>query len=469
MNSTTQEALYGLQKILEGLLDFQRTNEGNLIYNQNFDAEIIKKAILAEFEHGCQGSSPHVIILEPEDNPNSDQAILDAANMYKIDFNLLETDYLDIVANEAIFCRLMRCQAQWPQLRPLLGQWHTSKDFCLVLIVLFSSYGLLNLARRLGVRFLDKFEAAVDYRTTSRVLDLLWVARDTLAAASPLFPSTGKSNYSVAIAQHLSTLTKYPKLNEILKYVGAFRLPRTMDEKPICFGFDEAFETFGVHFIKQNINGNIINEAKLKANIKAAQEERDRVDLLLSEYLEDTSISQSKRAVDSRRKMLWELVDDLVVIFGMMDPLSHDIFKDLEPPEIHKEGCEKLIACYNSGLERMQMIYKQDVIKSEPRNAQGRRALGICRTKHKDYVNQKKITKQKRRHEEIQPEPQVDNGVPKKRRKILEHEEEILSRLLSYKERIPTHVYDKILQSLGSEWDKKRVYNWWNYRVNKNN
>lgn len=59
--------------------------------------------------------------------------------------------------------------------------------------------------------------------------------------------------------------------------------------------------------------------------------------------------------------------------------------------------------------------------------------------------------------------------MPKKRRKILEHEEEILSRLLSYKERIPTHVYDEILQSLGSEWDKKRVYNWWNYRVNKNN
>jgi len=46
----------------------------------------------------------------------------------------------------------------------------------LVLIVLFSSYGLLNLARKLGIRFLDKFEAAVDYWLTSRVLDFLWVA-----------------------------------------------------------------------------------------------------------------------------------------------------------------------------------------------------------------------------------------------------------------------------------------------------
>ena len=51
-----------------------------------------------------------------------------------------------------------------------------SKDFCSVLLVLFSSYGLLSLASHLGVRFLDKFESAVDYRSTARVLDLLWVA-----------------------------------------------------------------------------------------------------------------------------------------------------------------------------------------------------------------------------------------------------------------------------------------------------
>ncbi|GBC23677.1 uncharacterized protein OCT59_011254 [Rhizophagus irregularis] len=398
MNFTTQEALDGFQSILENLLDFRSTNEGNLEYNQNFDVEIIKKAILEKFEHGCKGSSSHVVILEPGDNPNSDQAILGAATMYKADFNLQETAYLDIVADEAIYRRLVRCQEQWPQLRPLLGQWHTSKDFCSVLIVLFSSYGLLNLARRLGVQFLDKFEAAVDYRTTSRVLDFLWVAvgvsiniftkrkninlseimnentdtniflkiwylyyqwagiwkahrigmrignhnlqRDALAAALPLFPSAGKSNYAVAIAQHLSTLTKYPKLNEILQHVGAFRIPKNIDDdgsenqKPVCFGFDEALETFGVHFIKQNISGNIIDEMKLKANIKAAQSERERVDLLLSEYLEDTSISQSERAINSRRKALWELVEDLVMIFDMTDPLSHQIFKDLKPPEI---------------------------------------------------------------------------------------------------------------------------------------
>ena len=38
---------------------------------------------------------------------------------------------------------------------------------------------MLSLASRLGIRFLDKFEMAVDYRSTARVLDLIWVAVGT--------------------------------------------------------------------------------------------------------------------------------------------------------------------------------------------------------------------------------------------------------------------------------------------------
>ncbi|RGB42517.1 hypothetical protein C1646_750840 [Rhizophagus diaphanus] len=265
MNLTTQEALDGFQTILK------------------------------KFEYGCQGPSPHIIILEPGDNPNSDQTILEAANMYKADFNLPEIAYLDIIADKAIFYRLVRCQAQWPQLRPLLRQWHILKNFCSVLIVLFSSYGLLNLARKLGVQFLDKFEAAVDYLITSRVLDFC------------------KSNYAVAIAQHLFTLIKYPKLNKILQHVRLFRMSTNIDDKnnnqkSVCFRFDEALEM-------------------------------------------NTSIFQSECAIDSRRKILWELIEDLVMIFDMTDPLSHQIFKDLEPPEIHKEEYKKLLAYYENGLK----------------------------------------------------------------------------------------------------------------------
>ena len=157
------------------MLDFKEI-EGKLIYKTNFDAESIKRIILTKLDRGCLGPSPKVVILEPGANLNSDEEILHVSEMYKEDFAMNDHSFLDIIADEAIFRRLIKCREKWPNIRPHLGQWHTSKDFCSVLIVLFSSYGLLSLASRLGVRFLDKFEAIVNYRSTARVLDLVWVA-----------------------------------------------------------------------------------------------------------------------------------------------------------------------------------------------------------------------------------------------------------------------------------------------------
>jgi len=47
---------------------------------------------------------------------------------------------------------------------------------CGVLIILFSSYGLFDLARISGVKFLDKLNKVVDYHSTVRVLELIWCA-----------------------------------------------------------------------------------------------------------------------------------------------------------------------------------------------------------------------------------------------------------------------------------------------------
>ena len=44
----------------------------------------------------------------------------------------------------------------------------------------------------------------------------------------------------------------------------------------------------------------------------------------------------------------------------------------------------------------MRVIYKQDVIKSGPRNIRGRRALEIRRiAKHKDYTDKKRGAKRR--------------------------------------------------------------------------
>ena len=84
-----------------------------------------------------------------------------------------------------------------------------------------------------------------------------------------------------------------------MHYCGAFKVPYNIDENPenahhVCFGFDEALETFSVKFIKQNINGNLMDEQNLKNQIKSSQNKRDRIDLLISEYLNDHSVSYSK-------------------------------------------------------------------------------------------------------------------------------------------------------------------------------
>lgn len=61
------------------------------------------------------------MILEPELNPNSDKKILNVAEMYKKDFTIESHSFLDIVANEAIFRRLIKCWGKWPYIRPLLS------------------------------------------------------------------------------------------------------------------------------------------------------------------------------------------------------------------------------------------------------------------------------------------------------------------------------------------------------------
>ncbi|PKY33609.1 hypothetical protein RhiirB3_394937 [Rhizophagus irregularis] len=152
MNIGINKILTIFQQIIYKLLDFKKINE-KLTYETNFNAETIKREILNKLDLGCCGPSPNIVILEPGSNPNSDDKILRVAEIYKKDFSMNSHSFLDIVADEAIFRRLIKCKEKWPHIRPLLNQWHISKDFCSVLIVLFSSYGLLSLASRLSVVF----------------------------------------------------------------------------------------------------------------------------------------------------------------------------------------------------------------------------------------------------------------------------------------------------------------------------
>ncbi len=201
--------------------------------------------------------------------------------------------------------------------------------------------------------------------------DLQW---DSLSATGPLYANTAKSNYTTAIAYFFTTIEAYPELKERLHYCDAFKIPYDIDENPesirhVCFGFDETLKTFGMKYIKQNISENVIDEKNLKNQIKSSQSERDRIDLLISEYLNDYSTSYSKRAIDSYQESLWNLINELVVIFGMDDPLSHQLFQEYMLTQMYQEGLDCLIACYPNRLEWIKGVYRQEVLKIEHKNS----------------------------------------------------------------------------------------------------
>ena len=111
----------------------------------------------------------------------------------------------------------------------------------------------------------------------------------------------------------------------------------------------------------------------------------------------------------------------------------------------------------------------QEVLKIEKRNPTGRRLIGVKRTRHHEYLNITKITKKQKvsqANSRSQPN-KLNSEIPSKKRKTLSHEEEILSKLLVYTDKIPEHEYENVLHQLGNEWDRRRVYGWWNYRNKK--
>ncbi|PKB95696.1 hypothetical protein RhiirA5_436225, partial [Rhizophagus irregularis] len=119
MNQGVENTLTIFQQIICKLLNFKKINE-EFTYNTNFNAETIKHEILNKLDYGSCGESPNIVILEPGSNPNSDEEIFHVAEMYKKDFAMESDSFLDIVADEAIFRRLIKCREKWPYIRPLL-------------------------------------------------------------------------------------------------------------------------------------------------------------------------------------------------------------------------------------------------------------------------------------------------------------------------------------------------------------
>ncbi|CAB4407227.1 unnamed protein product [Rhizophagus irregularis] len=244
----TDKLLKKYEKIFNNLLE---------TCSNNWDIDNLYDKLAEEIPLECSDiPPPNVVILEPGENPNCDDNVHRACEMYYNDLDILNSNCLDIAI--------------------LLGQWHTSKDICSALIATFSGYRIFNLAANFGVKYLDKLEKVVDYQATCHDIEnennnifkvwycyFCWAGYwfehkqgirkgnynmqfKNLLAFSPLFPVAGKNNYAKSVTHFLSYVNDDKTLQKLLQYVCSVNLTRP----GYYFGFDEALERFGVMFVK---------------------------------------------------------------------------------------------------------------------------------------------------------------------------------------------------------------------------
>ncbi|POG71099.1 hypothetical protein GLOIN_2v1794425 [Rhizophagus irregularis DAOM 181602=DAOM 197198] len=171
-NSFSQKTFHTFNLIFEKLLAFSE----NFTYHSDFDESDIHNQIMTYFTIGCNFELPNIVILDARDPSSSNSAVYKCLKMYENEISIGNNDYINVAADEAIFRHgISYCKAN-NKTKMILRQWHTSKDMMSMLITIFSGYGIFNIAGILGVQFLDKLEKGVDFRATSKVLELIWVA-----------------------------------------------------------------------------------------------------------------------------------------------------------------------------------------------------------------------------------------------------------------------------------------------------
>ncbi|UZO16957.1 uncharacterized protein OCT59_008323 [Rhizophagus irregularis] len=134
----------------------------------------------------------------------------------------------------------------------------------------------------------------------------------------------------------------------------------------------------------------------------------------------------------------------------MSDPLSHNLFKEYPPTELHHQGVECLIACYEKGLERIKAVYRQEVLEIECGNARGRRKTET------GIKSSQQVSGSSNQADNLESPyiPESQNNpikVPKKKRskQTTPEEEKILEELLVYKEELPDSAINEILSRIG--------------------
>ncbi|RIB11582.1 hypothetical protein C2G38_2203032 [Gigaspora rosea] len=263
---------------------------------QTFNIEHINEAIKANIDSTLFVDPPNVVILKPGKAPSKDEHVHNAVDMFLEDFGYTEDGVLNLVCDEAIYHRMKSYKSNEQTL-----------------------------------------EQVVDYRATFRVLELLWTAvgiaiHQYIQTENISINNIPKTNNNILKIWYNFYL--WPQLLQNLRTVPSINLT----QEGHYFAFDEALETFGIKFLKENMTGCAINLENLELNIKAAQTEDDRLNLLISEFTNDQSVSRSSRSIKSRQEVLWKLIYDLKLEFINQKPETLELNDDMEVEKINQNS-----------------------------------------------------------------------------------------------------------------------------------
>ncbi|GET57135.1 hypothetical protein GLOIN_2v1469926 [Rhizophagus irregularis DAOM 181602=DAOM 197198] len=446
-----RDIIFKINEIFISLLAFQYNERQELEYNK-IDLTAINSEILRQTEFGCNLPPLNVVILEPSGSLNDDNEILRAMEIYRRDFSLEENDFLDICADEAIFRRLIKCRNKSENIRPILvsfghsgglpcsEEWENSKD----------SIEWASEERKTKKLRFDRVQLASETKIRKYEFvrlgfggllknekELRFINVFELKSTVSHFPDR---IVSASLSRMIGSINRTWTLFFFFSYTREGHYP----------AFDEALETHGVAYIKQNITGNSCNQENLELQIKATQEERNRIDTLLNEFLGTYSYQHKDRNTNNRIEPLWKLVHDLLEAFEMDNSINHDLFKKNSPPQLNQEGLIKINQAYMDGLKRIKEIFRQEVIKTEAINTKGKRSV---------KGNLKRVSIELDNQNESQPKRQRIRII------TTEEEKQILSCLLQ-KETIPTETeINEVLSKLSQEWNIQRVKRYWNNNI----
>ncbi|CAG8720536.1 9235_t:CDS:2, partial [Cetraspora pellucida] len=121
-----------------------------------------------------------------------------------------------------------------------------------------------------------------------------------------------------------------PQLQKLLQTVYSVNLTN----KEHYLAFDKALKTYSVKYIKQNITSNLADQEMIMSKIKATQNEKNRLLMLLEEYIDDVVVSQNSYTIKLYKDSLWLLATKLSSTFNYPNPKIHHLFENV--PKISK-------------------------------------------------------------------------------------------------------------------------------------